>query len=64
MKKSILWTLVLPVPIVVIVVLIGFFLIVPDAIQSRAEHQAIQTAKQTVAQFKTVRGYYTKNVVA
>lgn len=43
MKKSILWTLVLPVPIVVIVLLIGFFLIVPGAIQSRAEHQATLT---------------------
>lgn len=61
--KSLLWKLILPVPIAVIAGAVGMAVWLPSAIEKNMEETAIKSATATVNQFKTVRGYYTKNVV-
>lgn len=62
-RSTIVWKLILPVPIMAIVgvLLVSFFL--PKAIVNNSVEMAIENAKQTVNQFKTLRAYYTRNVI-
>ena len=62
-SQSILWKLVLPIPVVVIIAVAAATVIMPKYLAENARQDAIQTATQVAAQFKTVRGYYTKNVI-
>jgi len=62
-SQSILWKLVLPIPAVVILAIAAAALIMPKYLAENARQDAIQTATQVAAQFKTVRGYYTRNVI-
>ena len=63
LKTSIVWQSVLPVPVVFILGLFGLWLALPSFIAENAQDNAVLSAKQTVGQFKTIRGYYTKNVI-
>jgi len=63
MKKSLIWQLILPVVIIFVVGLSILAWIIPNTIQANAESGAVIAAERTVAQFKTIRAYYTKNVV-
>ncbi len=64
MKRSIAWQILLPIPVISGIAIIGAALLVPPLIASDAVESAIEQGRQTVSQFKTVRGYYTKSVVA
>lgn len=61
-RKSLLWQLLLPVPLAAILLLCGWFWL-PGMIQSDVVDGAVTSAEETVNQFKTLRAYYTKNVI-
>jgi methyl-accepting chemotaxis protein len=63
MKLSLFWKLLVPVAIVFVVGIISLAFWVPALIEKNATEVAIQDAERSVNQFKTLRGYYTKNVV-
>lgn len=62
-SKSILWKIVLPIPIAAIIAVMLMAFVVPNMIRDNAIDNAVESATQTVGQFKTIRGYYTKNVI-
>lgn len=64
LNKSILWKLIIPVPLVILVCLLAAWLLVPRMVVENARVSAIDSALQTANQFKVIRGYYTRNVVA
>ncbi|MCB1788832.1 MAG: methyl-accepting chemotaxis protein [Gammaproteobacteria bacterium] len=43
---------------------VGLAMIVPDLVSDNVEQQAVDNARRTVDQFKAIRAYYTKNVIA
>ena len=61
--KSLVWKLVLPVPIGLIIAVLAIWATVPGMIANNIRDEAVRSAEQTANQFKTVRGYYTKNVI-
>ena len=61
---NIFWRLVVPVPFILLVGLVVAWIFIPPAIVKNAEDAAISSALQTAQQFKTIRGYYTKNVIS
>ena len=61
--SSLFWKQVLPVPLTIVVVIILTVIFLPGFLADNARQDAVHTAKQTAAQFKTVRGYYTRNVI-
>ncbi len=62
-NKTIVWLLVLPIPTAILFSIILAWLILPQLISGNVEEDAILSAKQTVIQFKKIRGYYTKNII-
>jgi len=63
-NRSIIWKLILPVPIILVGAMIAAWLYIPSVIENNTKKAATDSAVQTVNQFKTVRGYYTKNVIS
>lgn len=63
-NKSLALKLALPIPIIVIVCLIAAWIVVPEMITNNARDMTTRSALQTANQFKTIRGYYTKNIIA
>ncbi len=63
LKRSFVWKLALPVPIVMVLGILSIAILLPRMVEDNARSEAIQAAVQTVNQFKTIRGYYTKNVI-
>ncbi len=61
--KSLSWRLILPVPITIILCVVAIALIVPRMIAGNAKEQAALQGQQVANQFKTIRGYYTRNVI-
>ena len=61
--NSLSWQMILPVPIVLFVVLASAWFLIPQSIRDNARDSATATALQNAQQFKTVRGYYTKNII-
>ncbi len=61
--KSIVWQLILPVPIALIVGMVGIWLLLPNLVADNVRNDAVQSAQQIANQFKAIRGYYTKNVI-
>jgi methyl-accepting chemotaxis protein len=57
------WQLVLPVPVLICAVLAAASVYVHSAAEDSAVEAAVRNAEVTVAQFKELRSYYTKNVV-
>ncbi len=64
MKQSIVWQMLLPIPIVSGIAIAGAAYFVPPLIASDAVESALADAQRTVNQFRTLRGYYTRAVVA
>ena len=61
--KSLVWKLVLPLPLGLAVAVLAIWLLVPAMIADNVRNDAVRAAEQIANQFKTIRGYYTKNVV-
>ena len=57
------YRLLLPVVCVMLAVMGLQAYLVPELVAENSKRNAISAAKSTVQQFKTIRGYYTKNVV-
>jgi methyl-accepting chemotaxis protein len=64
MRHSIAWQIILPIPVVTLLALLLAWLLLPSLIAQHAVDGAVQSAQSTVRQFKTLRAYYTKFVVA
>ncbi len=63
MKKSLFWQLFTPISLIFAVCIIALALMIPDMVRKNTELEAIAQAETTVQQFKTLRAYYTKNVI-
>ena len=63
LNRSIAWRLILPIPIVLVITLAVAWAMLPTMIGNNAREAAIESALQTVKQFKTLRAYYTKNII-
>ncbi len=63
LSNSIVWMLVLPVPLLILLVSVISFIVLPQLLQNDAKLSAITTATNIAGQFKMVRGYYTNNVI-
>ena len=61
-RKSVLWQFLLPAPLVAVLLVCGWIWL-PGMIQTNVVDGTIASAEQTVNQFKTLRAYYTKNVI-
>jgi methyl-accepting chemotaxis protein len=64
MKWGIVWQMLLPIPVVGGLAILGAYFIVPRLISQDAVASAVEQARQTVNEFKVLRGYYTNSVVA
>jgi len=62
-QKSIVWKLALPLPIILICCVAAAWVFIPRMVTNNTRDAAVRSAVQTVKQFKTIRGYYTKNVI-
>ncbi|HYD81153.1 MAG TPA: methyl-accepting chemotaxis protein [Paucimonas sp.] len=62
-SRSLFWKLFIPVGVLLLVCGVAAAIFLPSLIQSNAEQDAVAVAQDTVKQFKTVRKYYTENVV-
>ncbi len=62
-SKSIVWQIILPVPAFLIVAVLALWYAIPLFTSENAKQDAIVAAQGTVNQFKTIRAYYTKNVI-
>lgn len=64
MKVSLFWRLFIPVATIMIISLATLLWVVSEKISENTLTEALVQAENTVDQFKTIRAYYTKNVVA
>jgi methyl-accepting chemotaxis protein len=62
-RDSLAWRLILPVPIAIVVAVVAIWVTVPRIVDSMAMTDAVLTNQQVAAEFKTIRTYYTENVV-
>ena len=60
---SLTWRLILPVPIAIMLAVVLIWATVPRIIDSMAMTDAVLANQQVAAEFKTIRTYYTENVV-
>ena len=63
MKGSLFWRLFTPVAVIMTVCLFALIWVVSNKIKNNTLSESIANAEAMVEQFKTIRGYYTKNVV-
>jgi len=63
LRKSLVWKLVLPVPLALIAMMVLLLVLVPRQIEQDAQETAIENALQTVAHFRSVRDYYNTAVI-
>ena len=61
--KSLFWKINIPVLAVLLALCAASIVVVPRLIEERAIASAAANAQQTVDQFKTIRKYYTENVI-
>ncbi len=64
MNKTLFWRLFTPVIGIFIIGMAFIAWYIPVIVRENAEREAIATAQRTVSQFKTLRAYYTKNVIS
>ncbi|MES2017137.1 MAG: response regulator [Pseudomonadota bacterium] len=62
--RSLFWKLFLPFAGLLVISFVAAALFLPAVIQGNAEREAIEAGQETVHQFKTLRTYYTDNVIA
>ncbi len=60
---SLAWRLIVPVPIAIIIAVVVIGATVPRLVDSMARTDAVLANQQIAAQFRTIRAYYTENVV-
>ncbi len=63
-RQSISWKIILPIPIFAVIAVAAVWMFLPSKVEENVRGDAVQSAVQTAKQFKTIRGYYTKNVIA
>lgn len=63
-SSSLVWKFMLPIAGMLLFGVVGIALILPQSIKNIALQTAIENAEDVANQFKTIRGYYTKNVIA
>jgi methyl-accepting chemotaxis protein len=63
MRHSIAWQMILPIPVIIVAALLLAWFLLPSLVAQHAVEGAIQSAQDTVGQYKTLRAYYTKFVV-
>ncbi|MDP6706469.1 MAG: methyl-accepting chemotaxis protein [Alphaproteobacteria bacterium] len=63
LSRSIVWSLVLPVPVALVIGVGALAFWLPNRIADSAREDATHSARQIASQFKIIRGYYTRNVV-
>ncbi|WP_291732167.1 DUF3365 domain-containing protein [Leisingera sp. F5] len=61
--KSLLFKLIIPVPVVLLACLAAAWFTIPPAMERNSIDAASDTALQTVNQIKKIRGYYTRYIV-
>lgn len=62
-NRSLFWKFALPTIVLFVVCIIAMAFFVPNLLKQSAIDGAVANAKETVFQFKTLRQYYTENVV-
>mgnify|MGYP002713064594 CR=1 FL=1 len=62
-RFSIIWRLMIPFALVSVIAVIALLIYVPRAIENNAIESAVLSAKSTANQIKTIRAYYTDNVI-
>ena len=63
LRHSLAWQMIGPIPIMVIAAVASVWLVVPRMVADNATNQALLTASNVAAQFRTIREYYSDNVV-
>jgi methyl-accepting chemotaxis protein len=63
-RHSVAWRLLLPLPVILLIAIALISLIVPRVVEDMAMNDAILANKQVADQYKTIRTYYTENVVS
>lgn len=64
LNKSLIWKLVLPIPVALVFVVIVASIYIPGKTEDNAVDAATSSAVQVANQIKVIRGYYTKNVIS
>ena len=62
--RSLIWKMLLPVLFVAVLVTSAIWIFVPRFVTDKAVAASVDNAVQTVNQYKKLRGYYTKNIIA
>lgn len=60
---SLEWRLIVPILLAVIVAIGSIWIVVPRVVAANSTKEAIRASLQTAAQFKTLRAYYTEQIV-
>ena len=63
LRHSLAWQMIGPIPLMVIAAIAAIWFIVPRKIADNATDQAVLAGRSIATQFKTLREYYTENVV-
>ena len=63
LRHSLAWQMIGPIPLMVIAAIVAIWFIVPRKIADNATDQAVLAGRSIATQFKTLREYYTENVV-
>jgi methyl-accepting chemotaxis protein len=63
LRRSLAWRLILPVPLMLALAILAIWIVVPRVISANATDEAVRASSQIATQFKTIRAYYTENVV-
>jgi signal transduction histidine kinase len=63
LRHSLAWQMIGPIPIMVIAAIALVWLVVPRMVADNATNQALLTARNVAAQFRTIREYYADHVV-
>ncbi len=61
--SSVFWKIAIPASAIGVFALVGAAMLLPALLKNNLIDSAVLDATRTVQQFKTVRGYYTKNVI-
>src|SRR5262245_6161719 len=63
LRHSLKWQMIGPIPLMVIAAIAAVWFMVPGKVAESATDQAVLAARGIATQFKTLREYYTENVV-
>jgi methyl-accepting chemotaxis protein len=63
-RQSLVWKLILPVPVAIGALIVGACWFIPHWVEQNAVERATVSAQQTIGIFRTLRAYYTESVVS